>query len=629
MGKEKLRALVVESPCGDLYAQLVDLGECYYVPTDHSMGAVAGDIVLVCVKSATKKNDVGHKTLGGSVVTKYAVVDTIVEYGNYYYSGVCTETEDEFMFRPDDKSMPEYSVFKTKRGGAEDLERVVARISRKKFSKEFKAGVEKIYGSSEDITPFIEATQDCINLNLGWADDNVISESDLLADSSKKRKDLRTKVAVALCDENCFCDHAYSMERSGDDIVLYFHLLDVDDLIPSGSKADTLLNDRLRFPEGYLAKKPLLPERICSSLEFKEGVDRNAVTVTAIYSKDIELKALYIDETVINLTMRLAHGEVDAALKESDTSKLGGLLGRVAVVREIAGLMFSFAGEFIATTANRGGFVGTCLAPSFTVERGRVVELIEKALYDGELLEKCLLGAISRAIGEAAHKDGFPVIYEGDWDVTDYDWARFTSYCRGPVTPDNIGLALTSLYNNCERGVYERSAYNEIYSRLSEMTISDKPIANTLRGSELCAVVDGPLCSYLGLVMLRLLKSVANKREVDKNLLQSIVLKYKSVMPLVFKSSRSLHKKTMLAYTTSLPTPAEAIVTSFSEKGISVSLVNGCVGYIYENGGSVKIDHGAKSFAVGNRTYTYGDYVTVRLRGVGESDDVAIFEPIF
>ena len=630
MGKEKIRALIVKDPQGDLYARTIEGLEDYFVPTDFSMGAFAGDVVMMHVKTATRKNDLRPTTKAGVERTQYAVVDSIEEYSDFYYSGVCFENGEELTFVPDDREMEEYNVFKTKRGGADDGERVVAQISRKKFSREYKAGVEQIYGNGEDVVPYIAATEDSIYYNLGWKDDGKMSESDLSTSSSIRRKDLRTKIVVGIGDSNTPCDRAFSMEMLGDDIALSMHLLDVDEFVSVGSKLDKLVEKRLRFPEAFEKKRPLFSERISASLEFVEGEDRNAVTVTAIYSSEQKLKALNIDNTIINLTMKATYDEIDYVLKERDSSKTKQLRERMAGVRDLANMMFSFAGQVIANTNFKDGFVGTCLAPQFVVEHGRVVDLLEKTLKDGELLEKCLLTAISNALGEYSSKNDIPMLYEGEWELTDSDWERFSSYCRGPLTPENIDRALSSLYNNCERGVYERSAYNNIYSRLTETFISEKPVKNTLKGTCAAAVVDGPLTNYVGLTLVRLLKlAVSGDKKEGSALANNTALRYSAVMPLVYKTCRALHYKTMFVYTASLPTPAEAIITSVETEKAVVTLVNGCVGYVYPNDAKgVAINCGEKTVTIRERKYTYGDYITVRLSDADPEKCEVIYEPI-
>ena len=78
--KDKIRALIVEDPHGDLYASVCDSDECYFIPTNFSMGAFAGDIVLMHVRSATRKNDLRPQTTGGRAVTQYAIVDSIENF---------------------------------------------------------------------------------------------------------------------------------------------------------------------------------------------------------------------------------------------------------------------------------------------------------------------------------------------------------------------------------------------------------------------------------------------------------------------------------------------------------------------------------------------------------------------
>lgn len=630
MGKEKIRALIVKDPQGDLYARTINELEDYFVPTDFSMGAFAGDVVMMHVKSATRKNDLRPTTRSGVEKPQYAVVDSIEEYSDFYYSGVCFENGEEMTFVPDDREMDEYNVFKTKRGGAVDGERVVAQISRKKFSREYKAGVEQIYGNGEDVVPYIVAAEDSVLRNLGWNDDEKMSESDLGPSSSARRKDLRTKVSVAITDDHSPSDRAFSMERVGDDYVLSMHLLDVDEFVGVGSKLDKIVEKRLRFPDAFDKKRPLFSERVTSSLEFVEGEDRNAVTITAIYSADIKLKTLYIDNTIINLTMKATYDEIDYALKESDSSKTKQLRERMVDVKELANLIFSFAGQVIANTSVQDGFVGTCLAPRFVVEHGKVVELSEKTLKDGELLEKCLLTAMSNALGEYSAKNDIPMLYEGEWELFDSDWDYLSSYCRGPLTPENVYRALSSLYNNCERGVYERSAYNVIYSRLIETFISEKPVKNTLKGTCSAAVVDGPLTNYVGLTLVRLLKSVINGNEKEGSAIaKKVALQYSAVMPLVYKTCRALYYRTMFAFAALLPTPAEAIITSIRDGKAVVTLVNGCVGYIYQNvNKGVLIDGGEKAIAIRDKKYTYGDYVTVRFGDADPEKCEVIYEPI-
>lgn len=630
MGKEKISALIVRSPLGDLYARPIESTEDYFVPTDFSMGAFAGDVVLMHVKTATRKNDLRPTSICGKEWTQYAVVDSIEEYADFCYSGVCYEQGEELTFVPDDKELDEYNVFKTKRGGASDGERAVARISRKKFSREYKAGIEQIYGNGEDIAPYISAVEDSVCYNLDWTNDKNMSESDLITPEPKRRKDLRTKNTVAFAGSSDVCDRAFSMEMIDGDYAVSMHLPDVDEYVPVGSKLDSIIKNRLRFPDAFQKKRSLFPERISGLVGFKEGEDSDAITVTAIYSSDIKLKALYVDRTIINLTMKAAYDEIDYALKESDSSKTRPLLERMAEVRELASLVFSFSGQVLANSSNRGGFVGTCLAPRFVVENGRVTELEEKQLSDGELLENCLLTAISNAIGEHFSKNDLPMLYEGEWQLCDLDWEHLSSYCRGPLTPENVDRALASLYNNCERGVYERSAYNVIYSRLIETFISHKPVKNTLRGTNTAAVVDGPLTNYVGLTLVRALKSaIDNGGNAILPLVSEVSLKYAAVMPLVYKTCRSLYDKAMFVYTASLPTPAEAIVTALDNGKAIVTLVNGSIGCVLgDERKGIVVNEAEKTLTVGNKKYTYGDYVTVRFKDADPESCRVIYEPI-
>lgn len=630
MGKIKTLGIVFEDIYGDLYVQPNDLDECYLVPKSFSEGAFVGDNVLFHVKNVTKKSEVKPTKYDGTPVSRYAVVDSIQEYSNFYYSGMCEEREDSLVFIPDDKRMQEYNVFKTKRGGAQDFERVVAQISRKKFSQEFKAGVEKIYGSSEEILPYIKAASDSIYFNLGWGSDEGVSESDLSAPSTKRRKDLRTKTVVALSDGKSPCDRAFSMETDGGDYIVYLHLVDVCDEIPLGSKLDLHAKQRLKLPDGFDGTRSLFPERILDHLEFKEGVDRNAITITARYGADLELKSLYIDETIVNLTIKATYEQIDLALKIGDSSRMQSFLERMMVVRDLSSVMFSFAGEVIAKMNTRGAFVGTCLAPSFLFETRGVSELVEKKLYDGELLEKCLLSAISCALGETAQKEGIPVLYEAEWALDENDWAHLSSYCRGPLTKENVCYALSSLYNCCERGVYERSAYNEIFSRFSETYIYEKPTWNTLKGSGAAVALDGPLTNYVGLAVLRLLKSAANKTTVGcDELVKSTVMDFKTIMPLVYKTSRAIYNKAMFAHAAALPIPAETIVTAFDSEKVTVSLADGSVGYIYSDAKNVvSLDSDAKTLTVGARTYSYGDYITVVMSDADDKLEVVKYTPI-
>lgn len=630
MGREKLLGVVIEDLCGDLYIQPIDLDERYFLPKSFSEGAFVGDTVLFRVKSVSKKTEQKPTTTNGTSVTQYAIVDQIQEYSNLYYSGVCEAQGEQLTFVPDDKGMNSYNVFKTKRGGAQDLERVVAQISRKKFSQEFKAGVERIYGSSEEILPYINASADSVNLNLGWDNDEGVTESDLVTPINKRRKDFRTKATVALTDGKSPCDHAFSMERDGDDFIVYLHLLDVDGYIPLGSKLDELAKPRLRTPDGFEKKRPLFPKRVSDSIEFKEGEDRCAVTVSARYSSDLVLKALYIDESIVNLTIKASYEEVDLILKVADVSRMHSFYERVYEVKELGSMMLSFAGQVLASMDTRGGFVGTCLAPSFVFETGANSQLVEKKLFDGELLENCILSAMSIAIGETAAKEGIPILFEGEYPLAESELESFSSYCRGPLTNNNVCAALSSLYNCCERGVYERTAYNEIYSRYVETRISEKPVQNTLKGSDTVAVTDSPLSSYVGLTMLRLLKKSANNSvEGCAELIKDVVFRYNVVMPYIFKTCRAAYARIMFVHTASLPTPAEAIVSAFDEEKAIVTLADGSIGYIFADARNVvKLDDEAKTLTVGSKTYSYGDYITVLTSDADEKRGIVKYTPL-
>lgn len=620
MPKNKHRAVLVTDPKGERFAKLMDDNGTELIPCPSGEDdALVGDVVTVRL---LKQKD---------LETPIAIVDSIESFTELFYVGGTISNNGDIVFSPESENISSiYNIFKTKRLGVSENDRVLARVVRKKYSREHKVALERNYGKIDQIPPLFEATVDSVFRSLKWDKDETISLGELENETTEPRKDYRSKVAFSLCEGDEACGRAYSLESRDNGLILYCHIADVDALIPESNVINEYIKYRLKNPNICGVTRNMLPENLHSTLGFVEDEDRNAITVRISINNELEVDSVDIFKSTINLTSKNTFSEVDLLLKGIDRTKTRHLYERAALTRETATILFEFVGRIISSIRNNGGFVGTKLDPSFSLEFNRVSDIVEKKLYDGELLSNCLDMFVSKTVGKFLNDNGFPALYQGEWPLSKKDFELFSTLVPAKITKENLGDALNSLYLRSERGVYERSAYNLLYARFWETYVSTTPMRNTLAASDTCFALEDPLKSFLGLSGLRILKSfINNDSDTAHRIARETVENYWKYIPNLYNKCRNLYYRLMFTYTSSIKTPAEVVITAVNDDYVLATLVNGCIGYfIPKKSGNITIDADVGVMRIGSRSYTYGDYVTIKNCFVDDDFTKVYFQPV-
>ena len=195
MTKQTATAVMFEDVFGDCYVHLAQPQEPdgerdFFVPPHMTLGAMPGDIVEVSIRSFSSVPEsfrfVSSLARSGRCYQCYATVRRILDYADVLCSGRFESGEDG-RFVADDERIAPVPVFKTKRQSVTDGAKVLASITRRKYSKIHKASVVNSYGDSRLFEPNYRAQLDEVCGNMGFDSDVTVPVPAV----SDERQDLR------------------------------------------------------------------------------------------------------------------------------------------------------------------------------------------------------------------------------------------------------------------------------------------------------------------------------------------------------------------------------------------------------------------------------------------------------
>lgn len=281
MTKQTATAVMFEDVFGDCYVHLAQPQEPdgerdFFVPPHMTLGAMPGDIVEVSIRSFSSVPEsfrfVSSLARSGRCYQCYATVRRILDYADVLCSGRFESGEDG-RFVADDERIAPVPVFKTKRQSVTDGAKVLASITRRKYSKIHKASVVNSYGDSRLFEPNYRAQLDEVCGNMGFDSDVTVPVPAV----SDERQDLRALDTFVFGASSGGI--ACSVEKKDDGWILYIHYADVDSFVPRGSEADALLAKRVHSLDTPRSMLHFLPEQLARAVAFSEKEDRAAVTL--------------------------------------------------------------------------------------------------------------------------------------------------------------------------------------------------------------------------------------------------------------------------------------------------------------------------------------------------------------
>lgn len=283
-----------------------DGGDDLFVANSGLHGAQHGDkVACSIVKGDSAKVECLVERGNGRLVGTYIAranddYGFVVPDGNSYFSDIKVRTKDADGAKNNDKVVVEITDYsRTKLVGR------ITEVIGSAFDKQ--STVLSILKSYEFYNEFSKlALKEAENMRRQGADNDI-----------KNRKDYRNKLSITIDgDDSKDFDDAVTVERSGNNYLLYVHIADVSHYVQPNGELDKEAFKRctsVYFPGSVY---PMLPEAISNDVcSLIEGADRLTLTCVMEISPSGTVVASEITESVINSTHRMTYANVTAILE--------------------------------------------------------------------------------------------------------------------------------------------------------------------------------------------------------------------------------------------------------------------------------------------------------------------------
>lgn len=283
-----------------------DGGDDLFVANSGLHGAQHGDkVACSIVKGDSAKVECLVERGSGRLVGTYIAranddYGFVVPDGNSYFSDIKVRTKDADGAKNNDKVVVEITDYsRTKLVGR------ITEVIGSAFDKQ--STVLSILKSYEFYNEFSKlALKEAENMRRQGADNDI-----------KNRKDYRNKLTITIDgDDSKDFDDAVTVEKSGNNYLLYVHIADVSHYVQPNGELDKEAFKRctsVYFPGSVY---PMLPEAISNDVcSLIEGADRLTLTCVMEISPSGTVVASEITESVINSTHRMTYANVTAILE--------------------------------------------------------------------------------------------------------------------------------------------------------------------------------------------------------------------------------------------------------------------------------------------------------------------------
>ncbi len=235
------------------------------------------------------------------------------------------------VFIPFKEGEPSFLIPKSELRGKEDGVVALAKVVKKKVRKRYKefGEIEKVLGDFSDMKVATTLLLYKYKVKEEFTK-KVLKEAKRLKEFADKkslqngRRDLTNLLTFTIDgDDARDFDDAVSIERRGDDYVLYVSIADVSNYVKPKSSIDTCARERgnsIYFPDRAVH---MLPERLsCDLCSLSPLKSRPCLTVEVVVGKDGERKEFKIYESFIRSRARLTYREVEEFLQTGKSESI-------------------------------------------------------------------------------------------------------------------------------------------------------------------------------------------------------------------------------------------------------------------------------------------------------------------
>jgi ribonuclease R len=209
-------------------------------------------------------------------------------------------------------------------------DRIIVKVT--KWQKNSIAVLEKFIGNIKDPSLDVIAASYEHNIKSSFLPEEIKCAKSFGKEVSKKditnRKDLTEQISITIDPTTAKdYDDAISLNKTNKGYVLFVHIADVANYVPSNSVLDNEANYRCNstyFPGTCI---PMLPEELSNNLcSLKEGVVRLSVTVEMHFDMSGNLKKYDIYRSAIKSHHRFTYEEAYEIIQKKKKSNFSGLL---------------------------------------------------------------------------------------------------------------------------------------------------------------------------------------------------------------------------------------------------------------------------------------------------------------
>jgi len=471
--------------------------EDLFIPPDHTLDAVTGDLVVAEVLGR------GRRGYWGRVVE-------VKERGQQRFVGTLLETEAGYVVRPDGGVLPrDFLVPDATASGARPKDKVVFEVLRYGLRDEpGEAVITEVLGHRGD--PGVDTLAVIRQFDLpDEFSDAALAEARRAAErldeeAVRGRRDLTDLLVITIDPEDArdFDDAISLAEHPDGSVTLGVHIADVAHFVPVGSRLDAEAYERgtsVYLPTTVL---PMLPEVLSgAACSLQEGRRRLTKSVFITYGPDGEPGEVDLCRSVIRSTKRLTYRQAQAVLDGKADGE---------VPPEVADLLrrMDRLARRLLERRRRLGYLELDL-PEVDLEfddRGRVVAAHpEDTSFSHRIIEMFMVEA-NEAVARELDRAGLPCVRRIHPPPDDEAADELRHYARSVghrLTDPTDRRALQALLNKVRGKPEAYGIHLAVLRSLQKAEYSLKPEGHFALGSEAYCHFTSPIRRYPDLMVHR------------------------------------------------------------------------------------------------------------------------------
>lgn len=317
------------------FAKNMETGNEYFIPGRFTLGAMAGDKVLLDIIDEEGRNPTGQ-------------VIKITEAIESQFLG-CIE-QDGYRLCVNPMTSKNNILFTVQKGtdmSAKPGDRVLARISsRGHRHSEHVVEILKIYGQGENPREISKSILEESNIIKAFPVDALRQGKEtetrgITDDEIKGRTDLRDLPIFTIDGADTKdIDDAVSVEKNGDEYILGVHIADVSHYVKTGTAID--IQAYARGTSIYYADDviPMIPKQLSNGIcSLNPQVDRLAFSAMMNITADGEIRAYRFEKTIIRSRVKGVYSEINSILDGDITPEIGEkykeILGSISLMKDL------------------------------------------------------------------------------------------------------------------------------------------------------------------------------------------------------------------------------------------------------------------------------------------------------